>query len=122
MATLASRIDSYEERLQTTPGLTPNRIPSPPLIQQVIHKPAVRRPRPSLLNPDQFDGKKPALFPQFEGILRAKLEIDGYTIGGENEQVWYAFGRLSSEAAGRIYPWMIHAQRTNTLSVKEFFG
>jgi hypothetical protein len=120
MATLASRIDAYEERIRTTPGPTPNRMPSPPL-QQVPLESVVRRPRPSLPNPDQFDGKNQALFPQFEGILRAKLNIDGRTIGGENEQVWYAFGRLSGEAAGRIYPWMTHAQRTNTLSVDGFF-
>jgi hypothetical protein len=42
-------------------------------------------------------------------MLRAKLEIDGRTIGEEKEQVWYAFGRLSGEVAGRIYPWIMHA-------------
>jgi len=120
MATLASRIDAYEERIRTTPGPTPNRMPSPPL-QQVPLESVVRRPRPSLPNPDQFDGKNQEFYPQFESLLKAKLDIDGRTIGGENEQVWYAFGRLSGEAAGRIHPWMIHAQRTSTLTVDSFF-
>jgi hypothetical protein len=120
MATLASRIDAYEERIRMS-DLTTNRIPSPPLPQQALPEPIVPRPRPSLPNPDQFNGSNQALYPQFESMLKAKLEIDGRTIGGENEQVWYAFGRLSGEAAGRIHPWMVHAQRTNTLGIEGFF-
>ena len=54
-------------------------------------------------------------------MLKAKLDIDDRTISGENEQVWYVFGRLSEEAAGRIYFWMAHAQRTNTLTIINFF-
>ena len=120
MATLASRLDMYEERVQATPGLTPNRVPSPPA-RRIYEESVVRNLRQCLPKPDQFDGKNPALYPQFESILRAKLQIDGRTIGGETEQVWYAFGRLSGEAAGRIHPWMAHAQRTMTLTVDEFF-
>ena len=82
--------------------------------------PAVRS-RPSLPHPDRFDGKDLSLYPQFEGLLQAKLHIDAASIGGETEQVWYAYGRLSGEAAGRIYPWVMHAQNTATLSVQALF-
>jgi hypothetical protein len=120
IATLAGRIEACEERARM-PNLATNRMPSPPLPQQPPPEPVVRRPRPSLPNPDQFDGSNQALYPQFESKLKAKLEIDGRTIGGENEQVWYAFGRLSGEAAGRIHPWMVHAQHANTLGIEGFF-
>ena len=61
------------------------------------------------------------MFPQFEGLLQAKLQIDGPSIGGENEKVWYGFGRLSGDAAGRIYPWMTYAQRTGEFTVEKLF-
>jgi hypothetical protein len=121
MANLASRIDAQDERLRAPPGTTSARTMTPPLIPQITPDPVVRRPRPSLPHPDQFTGKNPALYPQFESMLKAKLEIDGRTIGEEKEQVWYAFGRLSGEAAGRIHPWIMHAQRTNTLTTDSFF-
>jgi len=110
MATLVSRISQVEERPQVrtetlyppTPDFT-TPSPTPGLADYV------RKPKPCLPNPDKFDGKDKALYPQFEGSLRAKLRIDGPAIGGENEQVWYAFGRLADEAAGRIYPWISYA-------------
>src|SRR5258706_6204821 len=63
-----------------------------------------RRPKPRLPNPESFDGKNLAYYPQFEGLLRAKLDIDGTAIGGERERVWYRFGRLAGAAGSRIYP------------------
>jgi hypothetical protein len=62
-----------------------------------------------------------AIYPQFEGLLRAKLEIDGEAIGGERERVWYGFGRLAGEAAGRIYPWIGYAQKEGKFTVKGLF-
>jgi hypothetical protein len=118
VAMLANRIDAYEGQAQTQSGPTEDPTPSPLLPASL--DPTVRRPRPSLPDPDKFDGKNLALYPQFESMLKAKLEIDCRTIGGENEQVWYAFGRLSGEAAGRIHPWMVHAQRTSTLAIDGF--
>jgi len=64
----------------------------------------VRKPKLCLLHIEKFDGKDLNFFPQFEGLLRAKLEIDGEAIGGEKERVWYAFGRLTGDAAARIFP------------------
>jgi hypothetical protein len=122
IATMADRLNAYEERLHAAPSRVSNPIASPLQPPSTTQDDlVVRRPRPRLPDPEQFNGKNPALYPQFAGILRAKLEIDGRTIGGEKEQVWYAFGRLSGEAAGRIYPWMTHAQRTNTHTLDRFF-
>jgi hypothetical protein len=120
MATLANRISQIEERPTTQdenlqiPTYTP--APTPELAD------IVRRPKPRLPNPDKFDGKDKALYPQFEGLLRAKLQIDGPAIGGEYEQVWYVFGRLSDEAAGRIYPWISFAQAAGKLTVVELLN
>lgn len=75
-----------------------------------------------LPNPDKFDGTELSFFPQFEGLLQAKLDIDGSVIGDEKEKVWYAFGRLSGSAAARIFPWMKYAAENNTLSVEEFMA
>ena len=50
--------------------------------------------------------EKISLFPQFYGKLKAKLAIDGDSIGTENDQVWYAFDRLEGKAATRIHPWI----------------
>jgi hypothetical protein len=121
MANLATRIDQVEEeRIANTiqvPVFTPAPTPTPtPSTTTAV------RPKPCLPNPDKFDGKDLALFPQFEGLLRAKLQVDGPAIGGEYEKVWYGFGRLSSEAAGRIYPWMSYAQQTGTFTIEGLFG
>jgi hypothetical protein len=47
----------------------------------------IKKPKPSLPHPDQFDGSKLSYFPQFETLLRAKIEIDGPAIGQERERV-----------------------------------
>ena len=67
--------------------------------------------KPRLPNPGKFDGTDLALYPQFEGLLRAKLEIDATAIGGEKERAWYGFGCLEGVVVGRIFPWMIYAQK-----------
>jgi hypothetical protein len=109
---LTNRLRTYEEREAES-----NQQTTPTTMSQDI----ARRPKPHLPNPDKFDGKDMALFPQFEGTLRAKLEIDGGAIGGEKEQVWYGFGRLAGDAAGRIYPWIGYAQETGNFTVKGLF-
>lgn len=65
-----------------------------------------QRPKHKLKDPHPFDGKDNSLFPQFEGKLRAKLNVDGTAIGNESEQIWYAFNLLKDDAAARIHPWM----------------
>jgi hypothetical protein len=62
----------------------------------------VKRPRHKMDDPEKFDGIDLSLYPQFEGLLYAKLEIDSEAIGNEKEKVWYGFSRLNEGAAGRI--------------------
>jgi hypothetical protein len=119
MASLASRIDDIEERRSTLPvppvAHTPNTTTREPTPEPAAYT------KPRLPNPEKFDGTDLALYPQFEGLLRAKLEIDATAIGGEREKVWYGFGRLSGDAAGRIFPWMGYAQREGQLTVDGLF-
>jgi hypothetical protein len=126
MATMTTRLLELEGRtvpesdnLQvplTTPGTRS------PASSDYQAGPAVRKPKPSLPNPEKFDGENLTLYPQFEGILKAKLQIDGPAIGGEVEQVWYSFGRLSGTAAARIYPWVSYAQKQGQFTTDALFG
>ena len=120
MARFESRMalykDLYREAIKTPPP--PDRETSP--IQVDLYEQVVRKPKPCLPNPEKFDGSELGFFPQFEGLLRAKLEIDGPSIGQEKERVWYAFGRLSGDASARIYPWIEYAERENKFTVREF--
>lgn len=79
-----------------------------------------QKPKHKLKDPDPFNGKDISLFPQFEGKLKAKLNVDGAAIGSEKEQVWYAFNLLKDDAAARIYPWM-EAFENTTQFTKEGF-
>lgn len=77
----------------------------------------------SLSHPDKYDGVSKAAYPAFKGHLRAKLRIDRDAIGGEPEQVWYAFGRLSEKASERIFPWIDTTERKgDTLTTDAFFA
>lgn len=79
-----------------------------------------KKPKHSLTHPDKFTGDDESTFPQFRGLLKAKLEIDGRAIGTEKERVWYAFGRLAGNAAARIYPWIEASNDTDDFTVSEF--
>lgn len=48
------------------------------------------------------------------------MRIDAEAIGDEEERVWYGFGCLSGDAAGRIHPWMQYAQKSEDFTVKGF--
>jgi hypothetical protein len=79
-----------------------------------------QKPRHSLPHPQEFTNKdklENSQYPQFRSLLEAKLRIDAKAIGSEEERVWYGFGCLSGEAAGRIHPWMQYAQRTLEFTV-----
>ncbi|RAL58005.1 hypothetical protein DID88_007023 [Monilinia fructigena] len=117
IARLESRMALYETSRQETPTSPEIPIATPPMLDN-----AVRKPKPSLPHPEKFDGSELTYFPQFEGLLRAKLEIDGPAIGQEKERVWYAFGRLSGEAAARIFPWIAYANKEEKFTVEEFMG
>jgi hypothetical protein len=77
-----------------------------------------KKPRHSQSPPEPFTNEDNSQYPQFRSLLEAKLRIDAKAIGTEEERVWYGFGRLSGNAAGRIHPWMQYAQKTPEFTVK----
>jgi hypothetical protein len=119
MASLAGRIDDIEERRNTLPVPPAVHTPQDTTREATPDLPTTTKQR--MPKPEKFDGTDLALYPQFEGILRAKLEIDATAIGNEKERTWYAFGCLSGEAAGRIFPWISFAQKQGQLTVEGLF-
>jgi hypothetical protein len=114
---LASRQASYEAAQQppVNPGLlTPSSTAQP---QDDI----VQRPKPTLSDPKRYDHSDKTLYPQFAGLLRAKVKHDGYAIGSEEKQAWYIFGRLDGAAARRIFPWIDAADKKGVLRTKDLF-
>lgn len=81
----------------------------------------VRRPKPSLNDPERYDHTDKSLYPQFTGLLRAKIKHDGLAIGSEEKQAWYMFGRLRGDAAKRIFPWVNSADLNKTLRTEDLF-
>ena len=111
---------SQMERERATEDAIPDPAPTPQTSMRTEALP-VTRTKARLPHPDKFDGSDKTAFPQFEGSLRAKLSIDSDVIGGEEEKVWYAFGRLSGDASVRIFPWMSYAQRSGQFTVTGIF-
>lgn len=72
-------------------------------------------------NVEKFDAHDLSIYLLFEGLLRAKLEIDGRSIGGQKEQVWYAFERLAGDALARIFPWITYEQQIEIFTGEELF-
>jgi hypothetical protein len=101
-ASLESRIPQAQGTPITRPATnsTTDLTPVPPIS-------SIKRPRPRLPDPEKFNGEDLSLYPQFEGKLHAKLEIDRASIGEAKEQLWYGFSRLEGKAAARIYPWIV---------------
>lgn len=122
LARFEERISSYEEErggVNVTPPFPP--MPAAPTpATTTMSTDAVRKPRHSQDHPEKYDNQTPSQFPQFAGLLRAKLQIDGPAIGGETEKVWYAFGRLKGSAAERVFPWMSFASQQGSLTVDAF--
>jgi hypothetical protein len=80
-----------------------------------------RRPKHSSPHPEKFTGEDESLYPIFRGILESKLRADAQAIGGTYEMVWYAFGRLTSTASKRIFPWIQHTQNGPDFTVDNLF-
>jgi hypothetical protein len=76
-----------------------------------------RKPKHTTPHPERFTGEDESLYPIFRGLLEAKLQTDAQAIGGEYEQVWYAFGRLADTASKRIFPWIQHMQNKPDFTV-----
>ena len=86
----AALIARLEERIDSTENLRILRFNTPPPLIITTTQPfadAVRRPKPCLLYLEKFDRSELSFFPQFKGLLRAKLEIDGEAIRQEKERV-----------------------------------
>lgn len=77
-----------------------------------------KKPRHSLPRPQDFTNEDNAQYPQFRSFLEAKLRIDAEAIGNEEQRVWYGYGCLSGDAAGRIHPWMQYAESSENFTVK----
>ena len=109
----------------TANSFIPQRRTLPPLPPQNVIVPEpepYRKARHSLAHPDKYDGESRIEYLSFKGLLRAKLRIDAVAIGGEPEQVWYGYGRLTGKAAARIFPWLDATERKRiSLQVKAFF-
>jgi hypothetical protein len=80
-----------------------------------------KRPKHTTPHPERFTGEDESIYPIFRGLLEAKLRTDAQAIGGEYEQVWYAFGRLADTASKRIYPWVQHTQNGPEFTVDCLF-
>ncbi|QSZ32198.1 hypothetical protein DSL72_001769 [Monilinia vaccinii-corymbosi] len=78
------------------------------------------RPRHAMAHPTPFSGEDPTDYPQFLGNLEAKLNIDGAAIGNQYAMIWYAFSRLTGEAAKSMTPWMESAKGTAEFTVEGF--
>ena len=93
-----------------------------PQTTQVPQEANVQRLKPRLLHVEKFDGSNLALYPQFKGLLRVKLEVDGPAIRNIEEQAWYGFRRLTGEAACQIYPWIALVKARGNLTTKTLFN
>lgn len=78
---------------------------------------AYQRPQQILPDPEVFKGDI-ASYQNFKHLLKAKLYIDRQALGGPYERLWYAYGRLSGNAASHILPWMI-ANADSPTTVKD---
>ena len=103
-------------------GTNGNREASPTRIGSDIEGTILLKAKHSLSHPDKYDGENKAGYLAFKGHLCAKLRIDQRAIGGELEQVWYSFGRLSGKAVERLFPWIDATEsQGKPLRVAEFF-
>jgi hypothetical protein len=112
---LASQQASYA-------GTTPQTVPQAATPTDTpVTEAFVRKPKPSLSDPERYDNTDKTLYPQFAGLLRAKVKYDGLSIGNEQEKTWYMFGRLKGDAAKRIFPWINAADQDGTLCTDDLF-
>lgn len=87
----------------TSPGVQQEPGPAPTQEERRAPEKKVKHSHPHI---DKYDGESQSDYLSFRTNLEAKIEIDGDAIGSEREKVWYAFGRLSGSASGRIRPWV----------------
>ncbi len=124
IATLAEKIALMK---QVTPSMTRmssdqssvTSIPPQPAMTIPVHTDVIQKAK--LPHPEKFTDEDKTMYPQFKGLLQAKLKIDGAVIESEREKVWYTFEQLADSAAVWIYSWMTYAQRQGRFTVNELF-
>lgn len=79
------------------------------------------RPRPSLPDPDKFDGT----FDHWETWypeMKAKLDLDSDALGGTNKaKFWYVYGRLDKKPKELVSPQLTTANRDDTYDPDTLF-
>jgi hypothetical protein len=97
ISTLNAQNVDLQNRLREAERQRTERTTTPP--------PAVQR-RARINDPATYDDSDRSLFPAFLIGLHAKFAVDGDIIGGPEARMWYAYNRLSGNAAKRALPWL----------------
>lgn len=66
----------------------------------------IEKKKASLPTPEKYDHTKPSTYKAWELSIQAKLARDAAFIGGESDQCYYIYDRLTGAAAQRLYGWM----------------
>lgn len=99
--------------LTTQQGATTTPTTSAP----VATAPSIHTPKQRMGKIHPYTDEDKSLYPQYKGLLEAKLDIDAFALGADDkERAWWAFGTLQGDAAKRIYPWVSLATKTDTLT------
>lgn len=98
--------DHEESTLSAEPETTDSQETPSTMSQSNDNNSVHQRPRQILPDPEVFKGDI-ASYQNFKHLLKAKLHVDRKALGGPYECLWYAYGRLSGNAASHILPWMI---------------
>lgn len=114
VAALANQQASYE-------AATPHNLTLATLTLSLRSESPVRRPKPPLSDPERYDHEDKALYPQFAGLLRAKIKRDGLAIGSEEKQAWDMFGRIKDAAAKKFFPWIESTDKQGLLGTDGLF-
>ena len=68
-------------------------------------EPSMTTTRKSVMSdPFIFDGTK-SLFPQWKGLMKEKLDVDGWRYLREKDKIAYTNSRLGPDPAGHVEPW-----------------
>jgi hypothetical protein len=76
-----------------------------PTSTQAPPSPAIR-PRARHPDVEKYDGEHSLGFRRFKAAMQIKMQVDGAVVGdSEQEQIYYAFGRLTGRASDRMIAW-----------------
>ena len=80
-----------------------------------------RRPKPSLPNPEKFNGKT-YKFNTWLPAIRAKLRIDGPAIGNSTAQFYYVYSNLESNIQVMVLPQLFYAKTSHVYNYKSILN